>query len=109
MFNTFKLEDLARMNEFDRHAEHFELGERELTRRAEIVNITIDDVVAAKIENESLMAAVDKLPKKQRRRVILYFFHGLTYEEIARIEKCQYQAIQNSVCSAIEKLKKYLS
>ena len=88
LFNTFELEDLALMNEFDRHSEHSELGEQELVRRAEIVHITMDDIVAAKMENESLMAAVDKLPTKQRRRVILYFFHGLTYGEIARIENC---------------------
>ena len=109
LFNTFELEDLALMNEFDRHSEHSELGEQELARRAEIVHITIDDIVAAKIENETLMAAVDKLPSKQRRRVILYFFHGLTYEEIARIEKCKYQAIQYSIRSAIKKLKDYLA
>ena len=109
LFNTFELEDLALMNEFDRHSEHSELGEQELSRRAEIVHITIDDIVAAKIENETLMAAVDKLPSKQRRRVILYFFHGLTYEEIARIEKCKYQAIQYSIRSAIKKLKDYLA
>ncbi len=72
LFNTFELEDLALMNEFDRHAEHSELGEQELARRAEIV-------------------------------------HGLTYEEIARIEKCKYQAIQYSIRSAIKKLKNYLA
>ena len=76
LFNTFELEDLALMNEFDRHSEHSELGEQELARRAEIVHITIDDIVAAKMDNEALMAAIDKLPDKQRRRVILYFFHG---------------------------------
>ena len=59
LFNTFELEDLALMNEFDRHSEHSELGEQELARRAEIVHITIDDIVAAKIEKETLMAAVD--------------------------------------------------
>ena len=109
LFNTFELEDVAFMNEFDRHAEHSELGEQELVRRAEIVHITIDDIVATKMENEALMAAIDKLPDKQRRRVILYFFHGLTYEEIARIEKCKYQAIQYSIRSAIKKLKNYLA
>ena len=109
LFNTFELEDLALMNEFDRHSEHSELGEQELARRAEIVHITIDDIVAAKMDNEALMAAIDKLPDKQRRRVILYFFHGLTYEEIARIEKCKYQAIQYSIRSAIKKLKNYLA
>ena len=109
LFNTFELEDLALMNEFDRHAEHSELGEQELVRRAEIVHITIDDIVATKMENEALMAAIDKLPDKQRRRVILYFFHGLTYEEIGRIENCSQQAIQQSVCNSLKKLKKYLA
>ena len=59
LFNTFELEDLALMNEFDRHSEHSELGEQELARRAEIVHITIDDIVAAKMDNEALMAAID--------------------------------------------------
>ena len=109
LFNTFELEDVALMNEFDRHAEHSELGEQELARRAEIVYITMDDIVAAKMENKALMAAVDKLPAKQRRRVILYFFHGLTYGEIARIENCSQQAIQQSVCNSLKKLKNYLA
>ena len=73
------------------------------------MHITIDNIVAAKIENETLMAAVDKLPSKQRRRVILYFFHGFTYNEIARIEKCSAQAVQQSVYNSLKKLKKYLS
>ena len=108
LFNTFELEVLALMNEFARHSEHSELCEKVLVRRAEIVHITMDDIVAAKMENESLMAAVDKLPTKQRRRVILYFFHGLTYGEIARIENCTHQAVQQSVCNSLKKLKKYL-
>ena len=53
LFNTFELEDLALMNEFDRHSE---LGEQELARRAEIVHITIDDIVAAKMDNEALLS-----------------------------------------------------
>ena len=109
LFNTFELEDLAHMNEFDRHGEHLELGEQELNRRADIVHVTVDDIVADKIENEILMAAIDMLPETQRRRIKLYFFDGLTYEEIARIEKCKYQAIQKSIRQALNKLKKYLS
>ncbi|MEY8517622.1 sigma factor-like helix-turn-helix DNA-binding protein [Lachnospiraceae bacterium 29-84] len=34
--------------------------------------------------------AVSKLPEVQRRRLNLYFFGELTYEQIAKMEGCKY-------------------
>ena len=33
----------------------------------------------------------------------MYFFDGLTYEEIAVREGCSYQAVQKSIAAALEK------
>jgi len=49
------------------------------------------------------------LPAPQRRRVILHYFEGYTYEQIAMIEGCTHQAVNKSVLAAEKKLKKYFS
>ena len=42
----------------------------------------------------------------QRRRLKLYFFDELTYEQIAKLEGCTKRAVKFSVDIAVEKLKK---
>ena len=48
------------------------------------------------------------LPEIQKRRIIMYFFEGMTYEEIATIEECKHPAVVKSVKAALEKLKNIL-
>ena len=36
-----------------------------------------------------------------------YYFQQLTYEQIAEMEGCRYQSVQESILSAIEKLRKF--
>ena len=48
------------------------------------------------------------LPAIQKRRLVLYYFVGLTYEQIAEMESCSFQAIAKSVTTAEKKLKKLL-
>ena len=38
----------------------------------------------------------------------MYFFEGMTYEEIATIEECKHPAVVKSVKAALEKLKNIL-
>ena len=52
--------------------------------------------------------AVSKLPEVQRRRLNLYFFGELTYEQIAKMEGCKYQAVQCSIKAAIKAIKKFM-
>ena len=59
-------------------------------------------------EREELHKAIQYLPDLQRRRLILYYFGDMTYEQIAEIEKCSYPAARRSVLSAIDNLKKIL-
>ena len=61
-----------------------------------------------KLEIEQLHNAIARLPEIQQRRLILYYFIGLTYERIAEMEHCSRQAVMKSVSAAVQKLKKLL-
>ena len=54
---------------------------------------------------KQLNAAMDKLTKIQRRRLILHFYCGLTYRQIAEVEKVNFKTISESVVRAIQILK----
>ena len=69
----------------------------------ESVEITADK----SMRNEQLRRAIAALPEIQRRRLVMYYFDGLTYEEIAERERCTHPAVIKSVKAAISKLKKY--
>ena len=57
---------------------------------------------------ERLHRAIQKLPEIQKRRLILYFFDGMTYERIAKLEGCTKMPVKRSIDVALEKLKKEL-
>jgi len=57
---------------------------------------------------EALHKAITILPDTQRRRLELYYFAGLTYEQIAALEGCSYPAVIKSVKKAIVELRRYL-
>lgn len=96
------------MNEFDNHYEHSELTEMSLNRRAAVPCEAVDETVFRRLESENLGNALKELPLVQRRRVMLYYFEKRTYREIADMEGCKYQTIQDSVTAALKKLKKFL-
>ena len=106
--DRFELEDLSFLNEKENHYEHSELSEVSLYERALETPPSIEEIVARKIEREELHKAIQALPEIQRRRLILYYFEELTYEEIAEVERCSYPVARRSVLSAIDNLKKYL-
>ncbi len=107
-FNDFELDDMSFINERTRHYEKKTQTEIDLFKRALEKQPSIDDLVCKNIELEKLHQAIKKLPKVQRRRLMLYFFCDYTYEQIATMEGCKYQAIQSSIYTAIKKLKKFL-
>ena len=89
-----------------RRIEHSELTDETLNDRAFYNAEQIKDIVSEDIEYEQLHRAVSKLPEVERRRLKLYFFGELTYEQIAKLEGCTKRAVKFSVDIAIEKLKK---
>lgn len=106
LFNRFELEDISYLNKLSRHIEHSELTEASLNDRAFCKPESVEEEVSRNIEYELLHRAIAKLPEVQRRRLLLYFFGEMTYEQIAALEGCTKRAVKFSVDIAIEKLKK---
>ena len=104
-FNDFELEDLSYLNIWDRHLEQSEVWETSLNERAVEVPETVEEIVLRNIQNEKVHRAIEQLPEVQKRRIKMYFFEGMTYEEIAVKEKCKHPAVVKSVKTALEKMK----
>lgn len=108
VLNRFELDDLSILNEWDRHYEHSELTEATLYNRAAMLPESVEDAVFRSLQYEALHKAINQLPETQRRRLILYYFAGLTYAQIAEKEGCKYQTVQESIYTALKNLKKFL-
>lgn len=108
MLDRFELDDLAFLNEWDRHIEQFERTEQSLNQRSFYKAETVEDVVLRRLEYQQLHKAISQLPEIQRRRLALYYFHGLNYAQIAELEGCTFQAVAKSVTAAEKRLKKLL-
>lgn len=90
----------------EKSSDDSELTEASLNDRAFCKPESIEEKVSRNIEYELLHKAISKLPEIQRRRLLLYFFGEMTYEQIAALEGCTKRAVKFSVDIAIEKLKK---
>ena len=64
------------------------------------------DLLERKERNFQLYEAIAKLTKIQQRRIILYFFGGLTYAEIARMDGVSSRAVIYSIAQALKMLRK---
>lgn len=107
-FDRFELDDLSYLNVVDRHYEQSEQTEASINARAFSTPESLEDEVMGKMESEFLHRAIAELSEVQRRRLILYYFEGLTYEQIAQREGCTISPVKNSIDRALEKLEKIL-
>ena len=107
-FDRFKLDDLSFLNEQERHLDQTELSEALLSRRVPENQATVEDAVYESLQTQALREGIRRLPEIQKRRLQMYFFDGLTYEEIAERERCSYQAVQKSVSAALKKIREFL-
>lgn len=107
-FDSFELEDKRQLNIYDRYMEHSEVYEWTLEKYSDQIRESAENEALKDITLQELYQAIDLLPDIQRRRLIYYYFNNLTYEEIAHIEKCSFQAVMKSVKLAERKLKEYL-
>lgn len=109
LFDGFELEDISHMNIVSRHMEQLELTEEALSKRAFDRLESMEDWVSKKILYQKLHTAIAQLPELQRRRVLLYYFGGYTYEQIAEMEGCKHPAVIKSIAAAKKNIKKYFS
>ena len=108
VLNRFELDDLSILNEWDRHYEHSELTEISLYNRAATPPESVEEAVFRDLRYEALHRAIKLLPETQRRRLVLHYFVGLTYAQIAEKEGCSFQAVGKSIVAAEKRLKKFL-
>ena len=87
-------QDVYKRQEYDRHIEHYFLSEEELNKRKIEKATSVEDIVINKLELERLHKAISKLPRIQRRRVLMHYFMDLTQKEIAIKESVSIRAIQ---------------
>ena len=104
-FNSFELEDISWINETSRHLTEADAGEEPLGNRIADPSKLVEDLVYRKILYQELHKAISQLPEIQRRRILLYYFGGYTYEQIAQIEGCKHPAIIKSIRAAEKTLK----
>ena len=108
-FNGFELDDISLMNEASRHLSDMGMTEESLCHLIADPSESMEDHVYRRIMYQELHKAIAQLPEIQRRRVLLYYFGGYTYEQIALMEGCKHPAIIKSVASAEKNIKKILS
>ena len=105
--NRFELDDLSEMNEYDNHIEHSEVFEITLNNRALHKQQEIDEIVENDFDNRELKKAISQLSDIQKRRIKLYYFDSLTQREIAEKEGTSIRAVQYTLNSAINEIKKF--
>jgi len=108
IFDRFELDDVVFLNEVDRHYERSEQTEEQIANREAVSPVSVEEEALRDIQNELLYKAIKLLPEKQRDRLMLYYFSGLTYEQIAEKECCSKIAIKYSIDKAIKALKNFL-
>ena len=108
LLDQFELDDLSFLNEWDRHLEQSEQTEASLNARAIHRRETVEEEVFRHIENEMLHRAIVTLPEVQRRRLTLYYFGNLTYQEIADLDGCSKVAVKYTIDKALATLKKII-
>lgn len=101
--DCFELDDLALLNEYDRHIDHFDIDETPYKKYSNKPQSLEEEILQNMLYNE-LKLAISKLPEIQRRRLVLYFFNDLTLQEIAIIDNCTPQAVKKSLDSSLKKL-----
>ncbi len=104
-FDQFERDDLSYMNEMDNHYAFCEVSHPFAQKHALQYAEPIEDSIGRTLW---LNDALNKLSSKQRRRLVLYYYHGFTYEQIAEMERCTIRAVVKSIKSAERLLKNFL-
>lgn len=111
IFDTYmksKKEYVKIKNQYSRHEEHSELTEITLFKRAFEVNESIEDIVIKKLANNELRKMIQKIPKPHNKRLEMYFFDGMTVQEIAKKENKDDRTIRYSISKGLDEMTKII-
>ena len=106
-FDSFELDDLSFLNEYDRHIEHIDLDENSLYSKGGCQTLSTELIVEQKLQSEELYLAINKLSDIQKRRIKMYYFEDMNLREIAEKEGCSIMSVKESIESGIKKLKNF--
>jgi RNA polymerase sigma-70 factor (ECF subfamily) len=67
-----------------------------------------DARVESELLGEQVRLAVEQLPDRQREAFVLRHYQGLSYEEIARAQKCSLPAVKSNIHHAVVTLRRRL-
>ena len=108
-FAKIKTEILeSQKNRFVRHIEHSFLTEHKLNERILHKAKSIEDEYLADEGAREIVREIWNLPSPQNRRVYMNIVDEISITEIAKIEKCSFQAVQQSLKIGIRNLQKKL-
>ena len=95
---------LIRINKKSQLIEAFDGNGNEFFDWSHETFIIKNEMDAEKVKK--LLAAMQKLPKRQQEIIYLKYYLNLSYEQICDVMNIQYQVARNQVSSAIKSLKK---
>lgn len=98
----------SQKNRFVRHIEHSFLTEHKLNERILHKAKSIEDEYLADEGAREIVREIWNLPSPQNRRVYMNIVDEISITEIAKIEKCSFQAVQQSLKIGIRNLQKKL-
>ena len=101
-----RLVEKRQENERGRHRERFELSEAQLAARTLRPPLPMEEAVVQAVDMQATLAT---LTDTQRRRFLLHYEHGLSFEQIAQAENRYKSTIGESIENATEKFKNYFS
>lgn len=107
-FETFRKADKRNENFWDRHIEQITITDEALYTRAKNIPLSVEEIVSEHLLQEEFWLAVNHLPEKQRRRFLLHYEHGLTFERIALLEGCSKTAVKHAIDKAKDEIRKKL-
>ena len=89
-----------------RHQERLDLTEEQLADRIAKLPVPMEEMVTLTM---AAITALAEFPENQRRRFLLYYKEGLSYEQIGVIENCSKQAIAKSIGAATTGILNYFN
>ena len=97
-FDSFELEDLSALNKMERH-----YGGSLNTDPVDM-SASPQEQALHSLDREQLHVAMETLTDMQKRRICLYYFEEMTYQQIADMEGCSKVSVYQSIDAARKKL-----
>lgn len=113
--NIFEVLELYRRKEHAyrekvrRNKAYYSLDRNDGIELSAVIKTKTPEVIFFENEIKILLySAINKLPKIQAERIILYYFQEMSYEEIAKIQNVHRTAVSKSIAIGLKNLKNIL-